>query len=160
MISPRRLVRVTGLVVKLTPLGVFALAAAAAGTMTIDELGRLQVYMVNFIVACVFLTFGVLPVSFNYPLPGKLLMLLFVLFAGWFTGSPIGIEQYAMFTMAGLFSFFGGIDIAIPFMLDLMRLPADMYQLYDYWILGMDTVPKKPRWSILRNVMGVGREER
>jgi ABC-type amino acid transport substrate-binding protein len=31
---------------------------------------------------------------------------------------------------SGLLSFFGGVDVAMPFMLDLMKIPADMYQLY------------------------------
>ncbi len=189
------LVRVTGIIVKLTPLGVFAIAASAAGTMTIEEFGRLQVYLVSFNVAVLLLTFYVLPmmlgpltpfkykdvvllsrdalvtgfttgnlfvvlavltdnckalfnkygltrdkseayidviipVSFNFPNMGKLIMLLFVLFATWFTGGSMEFKDYGTFVCAGLLSFFGGVDMALPFMLDLMRLPADMYQLY------------------------------
>jgi len=30
----------------------------------------------------------------------------------------------------GLFSFFGSVPVAIPFLLDLFRIPADMFQLY------------------------------
>ncbi len=189
------LIRVTNIIVKLTPLGVFAIAAAAAGTMTIEEFGRLQVYLISFNVGVLLLTFWVLPmmlapvtpfkyrdvvllsrdalvtafttgnlfvvltvltencktlfekyelkrektdayidviipVSFNFPNMGKLIMLLFLLFATWFTGSTMGIGDYATFVFSGLLSFFGGVDVALPFMLDLMRLPADMYQLY------------------------------
>jgi ABC-type amino acid transport substrate-binding protein len=32
--------------------------------------------------------------------------------------------------ISGLLSFFGGVDVALPFMLDQMRLPSDLYQLY------------------------------
>ncbi len=189
------LIRVTNMIVKLTPLGVFAIAASAAGTMTIEEFGRLQVYLVSFNVAVLLLTFYVLPmmlgpltpfkykdvvllsrdalvtafttgnlfvvltvltenckslfekydlrrektdayidviipVSFNFPNMGKLIMLLFVLFATWFTGGSMQLKDYGTFVFAGLLSFFGGVDVALPFMLDLMRLPADMYQLY------------------------------
>jgi len=189
------LIRVTNIIVKLTPLGVFAIAAAAAGTMTIEEFGRLQVYLVSFNVAVLLLTFWVLPmmlapmtpfkykdivvlsrdalvtafttgnlfvvltvltencksvfekydlrrdktdayidviipVSFNFPNMGKLVMLLFVLFAAWFTGTTFSASQYATFVFAGVLSFFGGVDVALPFMLDLMQLPSDMYQLY------------------------------
>ena len=189
------LIRVTNLIVKLTPFGVFAISAAAAGTMTIEEFGRLQVYLVTFNVAVLLLTFWVLPmmlapvtpfkyrdvvllsrdalvtafttgnlfvvltvltenckslfekyklkrekteayidviipVSFNFPNMGKLIMLLFLLFAAWFTGTGMGVGDYATFVFSGLLSFFGGVDVALPFMLDLMRLPADMYQLY------------------------------
>jgi len=42
------LIKVTGFIVKLTPLGVFAISAAAAGTLTIEQFGRLQVYLVGF----------------------------------------------------------------------------------------------------------------
>jgi Na+/H+-dicarboxylate symporter len=189
------LIRITNIVVKLTPVGVFAIAAAAAGTMTIEEFGRLQVYLVSFNVAVLLLTFYVLPmmlgpltpfkykdvvllsrdalvtafttgnlfvvltvltenckslfekydlkrdkteayidviipVSFNFPNMGKLIMLLFILFAVWFTGGAMGLGDYGTFVFAGLLSFFGGVDVALPFMLDLMRLPSDMYQLY------------------------------
>jgi Na+/H+-dicarboxylate symporter/ABC-type amino acid transport substrate-binding protein len=189
------LIRVTNTVVKLTPLGVFAIAAAAAGTMTIEEFGRLQVYLVSFNVAALLLTFWILPmmlapatpfkyrdvvllsrdalvtafttgnlfvvltvltenckslfekynlrrektdayidviipVSFNFPNMGKLIMLLFVLFASWYTGGVLSAGDYGSFVFSGLLSFFGGVDVALPFMLDLMRLPSDMYQLY------------------------------
>ena len=193
--ASRALIRMTNLIVKLTPIGVFAIMAAAAGTMTVEEFGRLQVYLVSFNVAAVFLTFWVLPmlvtpltpfkykdiigltrdalvtafttgnlfvvlavliescknlfekydlkqektdtcvdvivpISFNFPNTGKLLMLLFILFAAWFSGSTLSATQYPTFVGAGLLSFFGGVDVAMPFMLDLMRIPSDLYQLY------------------------------
>ena len=189
------LMGVAKIVVRLTPVGVFAIAANATGTMTIEEFGRLQTYIVTFIVATLLLTFWVLPglvavltpfgyrdvmracrdalvtgfvtanlfivlpilvvnskrlfeqyklqsedaesyvevlvpTSFNFPNIGKLLTLLFVLFAGWFTGSEIVLGDYPMFTMLGLFTLFGGVDLALPFLLDQMRIPSDMYQLY------------------------------
>ena len=153
------LVKITGMIVKLTPLGVFAISAAAAGTMTIEYLGRLQVYLISFNLAVLLLTFGVLPlllvpatpfkyrdivgmskdalvtafttgnlfvvltvltdnckkifekydlkrektdtyidvlipISFNFPNVGKLIMLLFVLFAVWFSGGSLNLGQY------------------------------------------------------------------
>lgn len=189
------LIRVTGMVVKLTPVGVFAISAAAAGTMSVEEFGKLQVYLVSYNAAALLLTFLILPlllkpctpfryrdlfrlsgdalitafttgnlfvvlpvltqtcktlfaeygleredtdayidvmipVSFNFPNTGKLIMLLFVPFAGWFTGSAMAPDQYPNFVISGLLSFFGGVDVALPFMLDLLHLPADMYQLY------------------------------
>lgn len=189
------LVKIAGFVVKLTPLGVFAIAASAAGTMTVDEISKLQVYLITFTVASLILAFWLLPmlvavatpfryrdivgvsrdalvtafttgnlfvvltvlteaskalfgryeiksgdtdayvdiiipVSFNFPNAGKLIMLLFVLFAAWFVGSDIGWGEYPQFVVSGLLSFFGGVDVALPFMLDQMRLPSDLYQLY------------------------------
>jgi Na+/H+-dicarboxylate symporter len=189
------LTSVAKIVVKLTPIGVFAISANAAGTMTIDEFGRLQAYIVTFLLAALLLTFWILPalvavltpfrygevmrscrdalvtgfvtgnlfivlpilieagkklfaersretedterfvevlipISFNFPNIGKLLTLLFVLFAGWYTGKSIGLADYPMFSTLGLFALFGGVDMALPFLLDQMRIPSDMYQLY------------------------------
>jgi Na+/H+-dicarboxylate symporter/ABC-type amino acid transport substrate-binding protein len=189
------LIRMTNIVVKLTPIGVFAIAASAAGTMTVEEFGKLQVYLVSYNLAAIVLTFAVLPlllkpvtpfkykdivglskdalvtafttgnlfivltvltenckslfkkynltrekteayvdvlvpISFNFPNTGKLIMLLFVLFGAWFTGTSFSFSQYGTFVSAGLLSFFGGVDVALPFMLDLMHLPKDLYQLY------------------------------
>ncbi len=187
--------RIAMMVVQLTPIGVFAIAANAAGTMTIDEFGRLQTYILTFIMATLVLTFWILPglvtvltpftyravmrasrsalltgfvtgnlfivlpllvesgkrlfedyrlqsgdtdsyvevlipTSFNFPNIGKLLILLFVLFAGWFTGRELPIAEYPMFSGLGLFTLFGGVDLALPFLLDQMRIPSDLYQLY------------------------------
>jgi Na+/H+-dicarboxylate symporter len=163
-------------------LGVFAISAAAAGTMAIEYLGRLQVYLISFNLAVLLLTFGILPlplipvtpfkyrdligmskdalvtafttgnlfvvltvltdnckkifdkydlkrektdtyidvlipISFNFPNLGKLIMLLFVLFAVWFSGGSLNLGQYGTFVFSGLLSFFGGVDVALPFML-------------------------------------------
>lgn len=56
------LTRVTRFIVALTPLGLFAIAAVAAGTMTWAEIERLEVYFVIYIIAALYLTFWVLPV--------------------------------------------------------------------------------------------------
>ena len=189
------LIKVANYVVYLTPIGVFAISASAAGTMTVEQFGRLQVYFITFLVGTVVLTFWILPlmvaaftpfkykdivsvskdalitgfttgnlfiilpvliqnckglfeqykldhpdieasvdiivpVSFNFPNLGKLLMLRFILFAGWFYGTAVSVLEYPNFIISGLFSFFGSVDVAIPFMLDLMRIPADAFQLY------------------------------
>ncbi len=189
------LMKVASMVVRLTPVGVFAISASAAGTMSVDEFSKLQVYLIIFNVGCLILTFWVLPrlvaaitpfkykdivqvsrdalvtafttgnlfvvlpvltegskklfadygmrkentdayvdvlipVSFNFPNIGKLIMLFFILFAGWFAGNEMTLDAYPSFLFSGLMSFFGGVDVALPFMLDLLRIPSDMYQLY------------------------------
>ena len=53
--------RLTNFVVGLTPVGVFAIGAVVAGTMTIAEFSRLQVYFIVFIAAALFLALWVLP---------------------------------------------------------------------------------------------------
>ena len=55
------LTRVAKFIVNLTPVGVFAIGAVTAGTMTIDQFARLQVYFITFIVAALVLAFWILP---------------------------------------------------------------------------------------------------
>jgi Na+/H+-dicarboxylate symporter/ABC-type amino acid transport substrate-binding protein len=193
--TSKTLTRIAMMVVKVTPIGVFGIAANAAGTLGIEEFGRLQTYIIPFIFATLLLTFWVLPgltaaltpfsyreilksshdalttgfvtgnlfitlpmmvesakelfenrrirsddtdnfvevlvpTSFNFPNVGKLLTLLFVLFAGWFVGKSIALTDYPGFAVLGLFTLFGGVDLALPFLLDQMQLSADLYQLY------------------------------
>jgi len=176
--------RVTRFVVGLTPIGVFAIVAVAAGTMTLAEIARLEVYFVVYITASLYLALWVLPVlistltPFKYKdvfryskealltafftqnvfiiLPmlidasrklyhdyglnsddtdslnnaGKLLSLLFVPFAAWLIGSPMELASYPNFLLAGLASYFAKAQIALPFLLDLQKLPQDLFQLY------------------------------
>ena len=187
--------RVTKFIAKLTPLGIFAIAASTAGTMNVDELSRLQVYIIAYAVAALLMTFGVLPalimlltplgyreivwttkdallmafatdnlliviplltehgkellrkqtssgaesvssvdvivpISFNFPNVGRLLQVVFILFAAWFTKSVISLAGYFSLTFSSLLSLFGKPIAAMPFLLDLLHLPADMMQLY------------------------------
>jgi Na+/H+-dicarboxylate symporter/ABC-type amino acid transport substrate-binding protein len=187
--------RVTNFIARLMPFGLFAIVASAAGTMSLEELGRLHVYLLSYAVASLFLTFWVLPglltvttpfsyrevvglswdalitafvtgnffivlgvltnhaqelfrqrhllrettksyvevimpVAFNLPNIGKLLLLLFIPFAAWFSGSPASGGQYPTLMVAGLLSFFGSTTVAIPYLLDLLKLPHDLFQLY------------------------------
>jgi len=189
------LAKINHAVVQLTPYGIFAIAAAAAGTMTIDELGRVQVYLVTYISLALLITFWIfpglvatvsgipfrevlatfrdplvtafatgnqfvvlpqiaencktmlrrhrvagdemdsavdiiVPVSFNFPSLGKLLVLLFVLFAAWFTDTPLDFADRVSLAFNGLLSLFGSINVAVPYMLDALRIPSDMFQLF------------------------------
>jgi Na+/H+-dicarboxylate symporter/ABC-type amino acid transport substrate-binding protein len=187
--------RVTKFIVGLTPIGVFAIVAVAAGTMTWAEIERLQVYFVVYIAASLYLALWVMPVlistltpfkykdvfryskealltafftqnvfiilpmlieaskklfhdykidsndtdslgevivpvTFNFPNAGKLLSLLFVPFAAWLAGSPMEFSNYPNFLLSGLASYFAKAQIALPFLLDLQKLPQDLFQLY------------------------------
>lgn len=190
------LTRITGFVVKLTPIGVFALSANAAGTMTIEELSRLQVYLVVYttgammlalwflpmLVSCMtsfryidifrvardpmitgFTTGNLLvvlamlaenckslfqkyndeervhaesivdvslPIAFTFPNVGVVLILLFVPFAAWFTGNPMSLVEFPGFLFLGFFSFFGSVEIGLPFLLKNLSIPTDMFQLH------------------------------
>ncbi len=192
------LTRVNHFVVRLTPIGVFAISAHAAGTLSLAEVERLQAYVVVYAAAVLLMTFVVLPgliasitpfryrevlaiskaalitafatgkllvvlpllieateevfrrhfpqtpgeedaapaVDVLYPLAysvphlGKVMAILFVPFAAWFLGDAMTTEEYPGFLAAGLFSSFGGPILSIPFLLETMRLPHDMFQLF------------------------------
>ncbi|QDV81967.1 cation:dicarboxylate symporter family transporter [Stieleria magnilauensis] len=190
------LLRISKFITRLAPVGIFAIAASTAGTVSLAEVGRLQAYLVAYTAGAVFLGFVVLPLLVTtltpltyrqvlfvvkepmltafatgkliivlpmlienterlfetqvkidgkdesptidllygtaYPFPhvGKLLSMLFIPFAAWFLGAPIKASEYPGFLFSGLFSFFGGPIVAIPFLLDQMQLPHDMFQLF------------------------------
>jgi Na+/H+-dicarboxylate symporter/ABC-type amino acid transport substrate-binding protein len=190
----KALVKISGFIAKLTPVGVFALIAAASGTFTIDQLEKIQAYALMHIVASLLLSFVVLPalvafltplrfrdvwrasrnglilgvttanvfialplliegakevlterkdmahhagsidvalpIAFSFPNVGKLMMMIFVPFAAWFAGEQMDMVDYPSFLLTGLLSFFGSTTIAIPFLLDLQRLPADLFNLF------------------------------
>lgn len=189
------LTRVTDFMICLMPIGIFAIAASAAGTMKIEEFGRLQVYLILYISVSLLFTFWILPglvsaltpikyreiiglskdamvtafmtatllvvlpllvensrsllnkhkletdrseavldaaipASFNFPQTGKILAMSFILFAAWYTDNPLSLAEYPMLMVSGLASFFGSLNVAIPFLLDLQQIPADMFQLF------------------------------
>jgi Na+/H+-dicarboxylate symporter/ABC-type amino acid transport substrate-binding protein len=187
--------RVTRFVVRLTPYGLFAIAAVAAGTLNLEQIGRLQVYLVAYVAVALLVSLWVLPglvaaltpikvreifsltrdalivafvagdlfiilpvlteasrtllarhgladgpstklpdvivpASFNFPHAGKLLSISFILFAAWFSDVTLAIADYARLALTGLVTFFGSLNAAVPFLLDLFRIPADTFQLF------------------------------
>ncbi len=70
------------------------------------------------------------PISYPFPNTGKLLSLFFVPFTAWFIGSPMGLGDYPAFLASGLLGYFGNVAVAMPFVLDMMQLPADMFQIF------------------------------
>jgi Na+/H+-dicarboxylate symporter len=187
--------KVTVAVTRVTPYGVFAIAAHAAGTITLDQIERLQGYMIIYIAAAILLSFVVLPVAvaaftpftyreilqasrgplltafaadnyfivlpmlianlkelyerhdmggddvdqaieislpigFPFPNVGRLLALLFIPFGAWYIGRPLELGDYPALVVVGLPSLVAKVTIAIPFLLDFMRLPADLFHLF------------------------------
>ena len=53
--------RATRLVTRLTPYGLFAIAANAAGTLSVEQLSRLQVYLVAYVAVALLVSLWVLP---------------------------------------------------------------------------------------------------
>ncbi|MCB1746304.1 MAG: transporter substrate-binding domain-containing protein, partial [Gammaproteobacteria bacterium] len=70
------------------------------------------------------------PVLFNFPNAGKLLTLLFIPFAAWLAGQPLGGGDFATLFGAGIPSYFAKAQVALPFLLDLFGLPHDLFHLY------------------------------
>ena len=187
--------RVTRAITRLTPYGLFAIAAAAAGTMSVEQLGRLQIYLFMYVAIGLLVSLWVLPglvaaltpiplreifrvtrdplitafvagdlfivlpgliaasqtllsrhawdsavvsdlpdvlipASFNFPHTGKLLSISFILFAGWFADAALPLTEYPRLAVTGLLTFFGSLNAAVPFLLDLFRIPADTFQLF------------------------------
>jgi Na+/H+-dicarboxylate symporter len=189
------LARAMRFVVRLTPYGVFAIAATTAGTLRIEQLGRLEVYLLAYpalalllglwvlpglvaaltpissraiftatrealltavIAGDVFIVLPVLiaackdlvrqhvpdvksapalpdlivPVCYNFPHSGKLLSVSFILFAGWVSDAALSPTDYPWLGLTALVTLFGSINAAVPFLLDLFRVPADTFQLF------------------------------
>jgi Na+/H+-dicarboxylate symporter/ABC-type amino acid transport substrate-binding protein len=187
--------RVTRAITRLTPYGLFAIAASAAGTMNVEQLGRLQMYLVMYVAIGLLVSLWVLPglvatvtpiplreifrntrdplitafvagdlfivlpglisasqtllaryaresstvselpqvlvpASFNFPHTGKLLSVSFILFAGWFADAALPLTEYPRLALTSLLTFFGSLNTAVPFLLDLFRIPADTFQLF------------------------------
>lgn len=189
------LMRVAHFVVKLTPVGVFAITASAAGTMSLDELHRLEVYIWAYVVLSLVMSLWILPglvmaltplsyrdvvgstrdalltafatsslfvvlpilmerskqlvtryaqdreaaesaveiivpASFNFPHAGKLFTMSFVLFAGWYSGTDVDVLDYPQMVATAIASLFANVTVAVPFILDAMRIPSDTFQLF------------------------------
>jgi Na+/H+-dicarboxylate symporter len=187
--------RATRLAVRLTPYGLFAIAATTAGTLNIEQLGRLQVYLITYSAVALLVALWVLPAliatltpipmrelfaltrdalitaavagdlfivlpvlidasktllerhspadsetaalpdvivpaSFNFPHTGKLLSISFILFAGWFADAAIAFYDYPQLAATGVLTYFGSLNVAVPYLLDLFRIPADTFQLF------------------------------
>jgi Na+/H+-dicarboxylate symporter/ABC-type amino acid transport substrate-binding protein len=185
----------TKFIVRLTPYGIFAIAANTAGTLNLEQVGRIQVYLITYVLIALLVALWVLPglvaaltpfhyrevlgptrdalitafmagdlfivlpiliqscrellqqhrltdehtaalpdvivpVSFNFPHTGKLLSLSFIPFAGWFADTGVAVSQYPQLALTGLLTFFGSLNAAVPFLLDLFRIPADTFQLF------------------------------
>jgi Na+/H+-dicarboxylate symporter len=187
--------RATKFVVSLTPYGIFAIAAHTAGTLNLQQVARIQVYLITYVIVALLVALWVLPglisaltpfrykevlgptrdalitafmaadlfivlpiliqackellerhrlvdeqtktlpdvivpTSFNFPHTGKLLSISFILFAGWFADAAVPVTEYPRLALTGLLTFFGSLTAAVPFLLDLFRIPADTFQLF------------------------------
>ncbi len=81
----------------------------------------------------------IIPIAYNFPAMGKLLAFTFLLFAAWFTNIELTLLQQLSLAFNGLFSLFASVHISIPFLLNYLHLPSDLYQLY----LSGDVITKR-----------------
>jgi Na+/H+-dicarboxylate symporter len=190
----KTLSRVAQFVVRLAPIGVFAITARAAGTIEVQQFEALEVYLATYLVfwfamawflpaltsaltplsfretmgpardafvtafatGSVFVVLPLLaehsknlvrrcapdsedapgavdvliPLAFTFPGPGTLFILGFVQFSAWTAGGALALDQLPAFLSAGVMTLFGSTMVAVPFMLDLLHIPADLFQLY------------------------------
>jgi len=96
----KALIRVTGFVTRLTPLGIFAIAASTAGTMSFDEIGRLKAYLLAYTAGALLLTFVVLPALVVSLTPFKY-------------GEVIGVTKNALITVFAT----GKLIIVLPMLI-------------------------------------------
>jgi Na+/H+-dicarboxylate symporter len=194
-VAKEALSKATKFVVGLTPYGIFAIAAHTAGTLNLEQLARIQVYLITYVALASLIALWVLPglvsaltpfaykevlgptrdalitafmaadlfivlpiliqackgllerhrlvdettrtlpdvivpTSFNFPHSGKLLSISFILFAGWFADAAVPVREYLQLALMGLLTLFGSTTAAVPFLLDLFRIPADTFQLF------------------------------
>ena len=71
-----------------------------------------------------------LPIAFPFPNIGRLLALIFIPFGAWYVGRPLELWEYPRLAFSGLPSFFAKVTVAVPFLLDQFRLPADLFHLF------------------------------
>jgi len=194
-VAERALARANRLVVRLTPLGLFGIAAHAVGTLDLDQVARLRVFQLSYAAMALLLSLWVfpglvecltpiparrvrqatrdvlitafmtadlfivlptlierakqllaehgrpepeegsapdviVPAFYNFPHAAKMLSLSFVLFAAWYSETELGVAEYPRLAAVGIVSLFGSINVAMPFLLDFARVPADTFQLF------------------------------
>ena len=187
--------RINKMIIQVTPLGVFAIAAGLAGTVVFEEISRLQAYLITYSVVAMLLSFLVLPLLVSavtpfgyrdlvsiprdtlitifatakiivvlpqlvenvkelfrrydledeetgagaeillplaYPFPnlGTYAILMFVPFSAWYLGRGFDLSDHLVFQAGSVLSSFVAPIIGIPFLLDLVQLPADMMELF------------------------------
>jgi len=183
------------MVIKLTPVGIFAIAAGTAGTILLTEVDKLQAYLITYTVIALAMSFVVLPLLVTavtpfryrdllsipkdtlitifaagkiiivlpqlaenikelyrqydmededvdygakillplaYPFPnlGTFIILMFIPFSMWYLGNDMGFGDQVTFLGSAFLSSFVAPIIGIPFLMDILQIPADMMELF------------------------------
>ncbi len=72
----------------------------------------------------------IIPITFSLPLGGKLLALLFVLFAAWFSGAYTSSQDYANLILVGIPQLFGSATVAMRHLLELFNVSDAMFEVF------------------------------
>ena len=183
------------MIIKLSPVGVFAIAAGTAGTISLTEVDKLQAFLITYTLVVLAMTFVVLPMLVSavtpfryrdllsipkdtlitifatskiivvlpqlvenikelfrrykldneevessaeillpmaYPFPnlGTFIILMFIPFSVWYLGNSLELSEHVVFLGSAFLSSFVAPIIGIPFLLDVLQIPADMMELF------------------------------
>jgi len=72
----------------------------------------------------------IVPITFSLPVGGKLIALLFTLFAAWFSGAHISFNDYTNLIVAGIPQLFGTSTLAVPNLLDIFNVSSSMFDFF------------------------------
>ncbi|MGB1262401.1 MAG: cation:dicarboxylate symporter family transporter [Cognaticolwellia sp.] len=72
----------------------------------------------------------IVPICFSLPVGGKLLSLLFVLFAAWFSGAYISFQDYVNLVVIGVPQLFGTSTLAMNNLLELFNVSSSMFDFF------------------------------
>lgn len=70
------------------------------------------------------------PITFSLPVGGKLLSILFVIFAAWFSGAHIGLTDYIELIIVGLPQLFGTSTLAMQNLLEIFNVSSTMFDFF------------------------------
>ncbi|MDQ1253540.1 MAG: hypothetical protein QG646_2712 [Euryarchaeota archaeon] len=70
------------------------------------------------------------PVGYTFPTLGSFVPFLFILFVAWLYHNSLDLSEQIKLAAVGIPSFFGSSKVSVEMLLNLMRLPADSYNLY------------------------------
>jgi len=187
--------QINKMVVKITPIGVFSIAAGVVSKLSWSDLSQLQGYLLIYLLAVILIAFLVLPYIISiftpyssktvfkitrstlitifatgkiivvypqlienikeiirveenravkaqsevdiimplaYPFPnlGTLMIFIFVPFAAWYIGEALPWGDYPVFLSSTLLSSFVAPITGLPFVLDLLDIPKETFQLF------------------------------
>ena len=72
----------------------------------------------------------IVPISFSLPVGGKLLALLFTLFASWLSGGYASASDYSNLIISGIPQLFGTTTLAMPELLEILNVPSSMFDIF------------------------------